>query len=160
MMSPRKTPLALITVGPLIFGAPLGEEVATGQVKPEHFEKMREALASQREALASPHDARSNSKEIQELKSLLCKQMERQRNLLIQPASWRPAQTWPFRLPPCGSRSSPAAVVNLGVKFTKTMLIAQGSYGSTILYIGAIFPDAVVRPNPNDQPHDRSALDI
>ena len=58
MTSPRKTPLALITVGPLIFGAPLGEEVATGQVKPEHFEKMREALASQREALASPHKRR------------------------------------------------------------------------------------------------------
>ena len=93
-MLSRKTPLTFVTVGLLVSGALLGQEVSTGQVNPADFAKMQEALASQREALAAQHkQLEIQQQEIQELKSLLCKEMECQRNLLIQAASWGPAQT-------------------------------------------------------------------
>jgi hypothetical protein len=79
MMSPRKTPLTFVTVGLLVSGALLGQEVSTGQVDRADFAKMQEAIASQREALAAQQkQLEIQQQEIQELKSLLRKQLENQ----------------------------------------------------------------------------------
>ena len=76
MMSPRKTPLTFVTVGLLVSGALLRQEVSTGQVNPADFAKMQQALASQREALAAQQkQLEIQHQEIQELKSLLRKQV-------------------------------------------------------------------------------------
>ena len=74
-----ETPRALVTVGLLVSGALLGQEQSTGQVQPADFAKMQEALASQREALAAQQkQLEIQQQEIQELKSLLRKQVENQ----------------------------------------------------------------------------------
>jgi hypothetical protein len=87
--------------------------------------------APRREALALPQKRREiREQEIQELKSLLRKQMERRTE--SPPDSTRIQGASTNGTVPTAAVRQPALTDgngNVGVKFTKTLLIAQGSYG-------------------------------